>query len=74
MAIEQPRGSLMPRCPLFVRIGLKLRKHFGIAWKHSNLSGPLVTHLVLSLLAELDGILWAQHAETIDAVRFRVSG
>lgn len=38
--IEQPRASLMPKFPIFLRMALKLRKHYGIVWRHTNLSGP----------------------------------
>lgn len=38
--LEQPRGSVMPKFPLFVRIATKLRKFYGISWKHCNLPCP----------------------------------
>lgn len=41
VAIEQPRGSLMPRCPLFLKLASKLQKLYGIEWIHTNLSWPL---------------------------------
>ena len=42
VAIEQPRGSLMPRCPFFVRMAYKLRRYYDISWQRTNLSGSLI--------------------------------
>ncbi|CAK9021614.1 unnamed protein product [Durusdinium trenchii] len=36
VCIEQPRSSLMPKFPFFVKLALKLRKLFAIEWMHQN--------------------------------------
>lgn len=73
VAVEQPRGSLMPRCPLFVRVAFKLRKYFGIQWTHVNLPGAWTQRSEWNvggraLRAKLDGVLRSRHAKAINPV------